>query len=70
MNASITRLDQLLAGLPDEDRRRFDGLFQIVFSSGELRVPPEMRRWVTRQFGSLPAPGALDERHHHGQARR
>lgn len=49
----IAQLDDLVAQLSAEERRRFERIFLVSRSVGKLRIPPAMREWVKSNFGSL-----------------
>ncbi len=49
----IVELDRLVAGLPAEERQRFERIFLVSRTVGRLRIPPAMRDWVLNHFGSL-----------------
>src|SRR5713226_3727184 len=55
MTSTISDLPGLIAALPDDDRQRFERLFEVTLSEGRLVAPPPMRLWIERQFGSLEA---------------
>jgi hypothetical protein len=46
-------LDEIVAGLPHEQRSLFERIFCITCHFGELLPPPEMLRWIEKQFGSI-----------------
>jgi galactose-1-phosphate uridylyltransferase len=50
---SIGNLDALVASLPDADRERFDRIYHLSISTGQLVPPDAMRPWIERQFGSV-----------------
>jgi galactose-1-phosphate uridylyltransferase len=52
---SIGRLDKLVSALPLEDRRRFEQIFHLDITTGELVPPETMHTWLAAQFGSLQA---------------
>ena len=52
---SIARLDEIVAELDRSDRARFDRLFQVGITYGQLVPPEEMKPWIARQFGSVEA---------------
>lgn len=51
--ASVLNLERLVAALPEEGRARFDRLFHVATTTGELRPPAHMYRWIERYFGSV-----------------
>ncbi len=53
MNRSITELPEVVAGLPEAERRLFDRLFRVTVAVGRLRPPPEMEPWIVKTFGAL-----------------
>lgn len=48
-------LPEVVAALPEEDRQRFDQLYQVVATVGELDPPASMAGWIERYFGSVEA---------------
>lgn len=50
---SVLNLERLVAGLPEEGRQRFERLFHVVTTHGEIRPPLHMTRWIERYFGSV-----------------
>lgn len=52
---SIDQLPQLVAKLPDDDKRLVERLYQIVATRGQIVPPPEMEPWLERTFGSVAA---------------
>lgn len=53
--AGIAGLPDRIARLPDLERRRIERLFEVTAAEGRLVVPPQMRPWLARQFGSVEA---------------
>lgn len=53
--ATIDRLPELIAALPDRERRMAEQLFQVVVTKGEIDPPAEMGPWLERTFGSVEA---------------
>lgn len=53
--ASVLNLEQLVAALPDAGRQRFERLFHVMTTHGEIRPPRHMYRWIERYFGSVEA---------------
>ena len=51
----ITELDALVEGLPPEERKIADRLFDVRATTGRLAVPEGMRGWVEKAFGSVDA---------------
>jgi hypothetical protein len=51
----ITDIDDLVEGLPTEERGIADRLLDVRATTGRLEVPEEMRGWVEKNFGSLDA---------------
>ena len=54
----ITNLDALIEGLSSEERALAGRLFDVIPTTGCLRVPQEMRGFVEKNFGSV---GAVQE---------
>ncbi|MFN8559270.1 MAG: hypothetical protein U0531_18675 [Dehalococcoidia bacterium] len=52
---TIVQLDEIIAELDGADRARFDRLFQVGVTYGQLVPPEEMKPWITKQFGSVEA---------------
>jgi hypothetical protein len=52
---SIENLDALVATLPAPDRARFERIFHLSISTGQLVLPDEMHAWIERHFGSVDA---------------
>jgi hypothetical protein len=50
---SIVQLDAQVAALSAEDRARFERIFYLDISTGQLVPPDEMHPWLERQFGSV-----------------
>jgi hypothetical protein len=48
-------LDEVVAGLPHEQRSLFERIFQVGVTYGSIAPPPEMLPWIERQFGSVDA---------------
>jgi hypothetical protein len=51
----ITKLTELIAKLPPTERTLCERLFLVTVEEGELRVPPAMRPFVLKNFGSVAA---------------
>lgn len=51
----IADLADMVAGLPDEERERFEGIFHVSCSVGRVNPPPSMREWIEAHFGSVDA---------------
>lgn len=51
----ISELERLVGELGTEDRQRFDRIFQVVSSTGQLEAPPTMHAWIEGLFGSVAA---------------
>lgn len=51
----ITQLPELIAKLPPADRALLERLLIVNAASGSLEIPPEMRSFVERNFGSVEA---------------
>jgi len=52
---NIVDLEELVQALPAEERERFQRIFQVDTTVGELRPPPSMHAWIKKYFGSLDA---------------
>ncbi len=52
---SIGELDRLVTALPLEDRRRFEQIFRLDITTGELVPPETMHPWLAARFGSHQA---------------
>ena len=53
--ATIDRLPELIAALPERERVMAERLFQVVVTEGTLDPPAEMEPWLERTFGSVAA---------------
>ena len=53
--ATIDRLPELIAALPERERALAERLFQVVVTEGEIVPPPAMEPWLERTFGSVAA---------------
>ena len=53
--SSIAELEERIAGLPPEARAAAERIFAVSTTTGRLDPPPEMREWITKQFGSVEA---------------
>ena len=54
-DVSVMRLDEIVAGLPLDDRLVFERIFHVGVARGDL-VPPEgMRAWIEQRFGDVDA---------------
>lgn len=53
--ATIDRLPELIAALPERERALAERLFHVVVTEGEIDPPPEMEPWLERTFGSVAA---------------
>ena len=53
--ATIDRLPELIAELPERERALAERLFQVVATTGTMEPPPEMAPWLERTFGSVEA---------------
>lgn len=51
----IVDLVEIVATLPEEERTRFQRLFRVNPTVGELVPPAHMERWIERYFGSVDA---------------
>jgi hypothetical protein len=52
---SISELEERIAALPPEARAAAQRIFAVSSTVGHLEAPPEMRDWITKQFGSVEA---------------
>lgn len=52
---SIVHLAELVQALPAAERERFQRIFQIDTTVGELRPPPSMHDWIKEYFDSVEA---------------
>jgi hypothetical protein len=53
--AGITDLDRLAAALPDDERARFERIFEVAVTTGRTAPPETMHDWLTEHFGSVEA---------------
>lgn len=53
MIASVDRLPELVAGLPDEERNIFNQIFDLEAGTCEIVLPAQMLPWLKAQFGSV-----------------
>jgi galactose-1-phosphate uridylyltransferase len=51
----ITDLPALVAALPPEARARFEQIYHLSWTDGQVLPPPAMRDWIASQFGSADA---------------
>jgi hypothetical protein len=51
----VLNLDSLVESLPAAEQVRFQGIYDLTATVGELRVPEAMQPWVEQQFGSVDA---------------
>jgi hypothetical protein len=51
----ITRLVEMVAGLPPEERERFERIFRVDSCVGRLEPVPAMFEWIEETFGSVDA---------------
>jgi galactose-1-phosphate uridylyltransferase len=51
----ISDLDALVATLPAGDKARFERIFHLCLTDGELVPPQAMHNWLASQFGSVDA---------------
>src|SRR3989475_10941102 len=49
---SVVELAERIAALPTDAKAAADRIFAVSTSIGRLDPPPEMREWITKQFGS------------------
>jgi len=52
-NRTITALEEIVAGLSEPDRERFDRLFDLSSSVAEILPPPPMEDWIAKVFAYL-----------------
>jgi galactose-1-phosphate uridylyltransferase len=52
---SIAHLDALVADLSASDRERFERIFHLSVTAGELVPPRAMHAWISQHFGSVDA---------------
>ncbi len=52
---SIVQLADLVQALPEPERERFQRIFRVDTTVGELRAPQSMHDWIRSHFGSLEA---------------
>ena len=52
---SITHLDALIAALDDADRARFERIFHLDVTTGQVVPPPGMEAWIVGHFGAVEA---------------
>lgn len=50
---TIMALDDIVTGLPHQERSLFERIFTVGVQYGTIVPPPEMIPWIKRQFGSL-----------------
>lgn len=55
LERSLATLPDQLESLSEADRQRFDALFSVILTHGDLIPPPEMRAWLEGAFGSAEA---------------
>src|ERR1700730_2049244 len=46
-------LDEIVSGLPHEQRSLFERILRVDVNFGAIAPPPEMLPWIKRQFGSV-----------------
>lgn len=51
----ITELDERVAALPAEDRARFERIFLLSATFGQVVPPESMHAWIAAHFGSVDA---------------
>jgi hypothetical protein len=49
----VLNLDGLVESLPAAEKERFQRIYDLTATVGELRVPEAMQPWVEQQFGSM-----------------
>jgi hypothetical protein len=52
---TVMRLDEMVDGLPLEQRLAFERVFHVAVTHGEVVPPPSMRQWIVERFGSVDA---------------
>jgi hypothetical protein len=52
---SIDELEERIAALPPDARAAAERIFAVSTTASHLVPPPEMREWITKQFGSVDA---------------
>jgi len=52
---SVVFLEELVRALPPDEQARFQRIFQVQTTVGELTAPPAMHDWIRQHFGSLDA---------------
>ena len=52
---TVMRLDEIVAGLPVEDRLAFERVFHVATTYGEVVPPETMHAWISERFGSVDA---------------
>lgn len=50
---TVMRLDEIVAGLPLEDRLAFERVFHVGVSRGDVIPPETMRSWIEERFGGI-----------------
>ena len=51
----IANLEELVQALAPDDRARFERIFKVTTTVGELKPPVTMHDWIRKYFGSLEA---------------
>ena len=51
----IADLDQMLEGLSSDERARFERIFQVHITTGQVVPPEAMHDWIAAHFGSVEA---------------
>ncbi len=49
---SITEIDEILRKIPRRQRGLFDRFYEVETSIGKMKIPEEMKAWITEKFGS------------------
>lgn len=52
---SIVQIEDAVAALPHEERRRFENIFSVTSTAGRLVPPDAMIPWIEKQFGNVDA---------------
>jgi len=53
LSRRIVDLEELVQALPAPERERFQRIFRVDTTVGELRAPDSMHEWIKKYFGSL-----------------
>jgi len=55
INSSIANLEESVNSLPAAERERFQQIYAVTTTMGELHPPPSMEPWIRQHFGSVEA---------------